>query len=276
MVNPALRKAPAVFVNHGAGPFPILKPIDDPRHGSTRAFLERVAPKWLGLDDPATKPAAIVLVTAHWEESVVSISSGESHELYYDYYGFPDEAYSLTYKAKGSPAIAHQIHALLAATNIPSKLDPSRGWDHGVFVPMKLIHPAEDIPIVQVSVVAGLDPDLHLRIGQALASLRDENIAIVGSGATFHPSHRTDDSETKAKLFNDALVEASSKPTAVDRHEALKAWAALPHARDCHQREEHLIPLHVIAGAGGDGPATSYDITGNGMFRSVGWGVVHE
>ncbi|KAF0691135.1 hypothetical protein As57867_017519, partial [Aphanomyces stellatus] len=272
MVNSVCRKAPAVFVNHGAGPFPILKPITDPRHGSTRAFLENVAPQWLGLKDPATKPAAIVLVSAHFEEAVVTISSGEAHDLYYDYYGFPDEAYSLTYKAKGSPVIAQNIQTLLAAANIPSQLDPSRGWDHGVFVPMKLIHPDEDIPIIQMSVVAGLDPALHYRIGQALASLREENIAIVGSGATFHPSRGTDDIEKKAKLFNDALVDACSKSDAVERYEALKSWASLPHARDCHQREEHLIPLHVIAGAGGDGPATSYDITGNGMFRSVGWG----
>ncbi|KAF0684415.1 hypothetical protein As57867_023526, partial [Aphanomyces stellatus] len=174
------RKAPAIFVNHGAGPLPLLKPVTDPDHGPTRAFLEQVAPQWLGLKDLATKPAAIVVVTAHWETiPEVTISSGESHDLLYDYYGFPSDAYSISYKAKGSPAVAQKIHDLLSQASIPSKLDATRGWDHGTFVPMKLINPEEDIPVVQMSVVGSWDPAHHLRIGQVLAALRDENIAIL-------------------------------------------------------------------------------------------------
>ncbi|KAF0693057.1 Aste57867_15928 [Aphanomyces stellatus] len=266
------KKAVAVFVNHGAGPLPVLMPATDPDHGPTRIFLEQVAPQWLGLNDPATKPTAIILVTAHWEESVVTISSGKSHNLLYDYHGFPAPAYSISYKARGSPAIADKIQSLLTAANIPSKLDPKRGWDHGVFVPMKLINPTEDVPIVQMSVVAGWDPALHYHIGQALASLRDENIAIVGSGATFHPSQAVSNMEKKAKRFNDALAKACAKTSADERGEALTAWTSLPHARDCHQREEHLIPLHVVAGAGGDGASTSHKNGSSGMYRSFAWG----
>ncbi|OQR87976.1 aromatic ring-opening dioxygenase LigB subunit [Achlya hypogyna] len=263
-------RAAAVFANHGAGPFPILKPVTDPNHGPTRHFLETKIPELLGLNDPATRPKAIVVVTAHWEEPYVAISSAESHPLLYDYYGFPQEAYSLTYKAKGSPAIAQKIHQLLGEANIVSRLDPTRGWDHGTFVPLKLIHPAEDIPIVQISVVAGLDPALHFKIGQVLSVLRDENIAIVGSGATFHPSRGTNDLENKARKFNVALTEAALEVDVDDRRKALNHWASLPHARDCHQREEHLIPLHVVAGAGAGDAGQAFDVD-KGMYTSFAW-----
>ncbi|RHY05096.1 hypothetical protein DYB36_006753 [Aphanomyces astaci] len=277
MTTSVCRRAPAIFVNHGAGPLPVLMPVTDPDHGTARAFLEQVTPAWLGLNDVDTRPSAIVLVTAHWEESTVAISSGASHPLLYDYGGFPKEAYALTYNAKGSPAIAHKIHALLTAQNIPSKLDPTRGWDHGLFVPMKLINPAEDIPIVQLSVVRGSDPDLHFRIGEALAPLRDENIAILGSGMSYHSFHGRGNLVAQSKAFNDALVKACAHVDVQARGEALKAWEAMPGARECHPREEHLIPLHVIAGAAGHDALTSKDILST-MFEpvrlvSMGWGV---
>ncbi|OQR99558.1 extradiol ring-cleavage dioxygenase class III protein subunit B [Achlya hypogyna] len=263
-------RAASVYANHGAGPFPILKPATDPNHGPTRHFLETKIPELLGLNDPATRPKAIVVVTAHWEEPYVGISSAESHPLLYDYYGFPDEAYTVTYKAKGAPAIAEKIHQLLSAANIASKLDAERGWDHGTFVPLKLIRPEEDIPIVQISVVAGLDPVLHFKIGQVLSVLRDENIAIVGSGASFHPSRGSADIENKARKFNVALRGAALATDVDARGKALAQWAALPHARDCHQREEHLIPLHVVAGAGADDAGQAFDVD-KGMFTSFAW-----
>ncbi|OQR99570.1 extradiol ring-cleavage dioxygenase III subunit B [Achlya hypogyna] len=239
-------------------------------HGPTRRFLESNIPELLGLNDLATRPKAIVVVTAHWEENYVAISSGESHRLMYDYYGFPDEAYAITYKAKGSPSIAQKIHQLLGAANVPSQLNPARGWDHGTFVPLKLIRPAEDIPIVQISVVAGLDPALHFKIGQVLSVLRDENIAIVGSGATFHPSRSIVDIKRRARKFNAALTEAALQPDVEERRKALKNWALLPHARDCHQREEHLIPLMVIAGAGGVDTGAAFDVD-EGIYTSFAW-----
>ncbi|KDO16515.1 hypothetical protein SPRG_17967 [Saprolegnia parasitica CBS 223.65] len=270
MATCAAVRAAAVFANHGAGPFPILKPSTDPNHGPTRLFLETKIPELLSLNDPTKRPKAIVIVTAHWEEPFVAISSGASHDLLYDYYGFPQEAYSLTYKAPGSPEIAQKIHQLLKDANIVSRLDPTRGWDHGTFVPLKLIHPDEDIPIIQVSVVAGLDPIHHFKIGQVLSVLRDENIAIVGSGATFHPSRGTSDLENKARKFNVALTEAVLEADVEDRRQALANWATLPHARDCHQREEHLIPLHVIAGAGGGDKGEAFNVD-KGMYTSFAW-----
>ncbi|CAK4069303.1 unnamed protein product [Aphanomyces euteiches] len=277
MVNTAVcRVAPAVFVNHGGGPMPYLVTVTDPEQGPTRAFLENVASQWLGLNDPATKPAAIVLVTAHWEENVVTISSSEKHELLYDYYGFPPEAYNLKYDAPGSPSLAQKIKSLLTDASIPSQLNPTRGWDHGVFIPMKLIYPAADIPIVQVSLANSLDPDLHFRLGQALAPLRQENIAIVGSGMSFHSFRPTSQVKVQTKDFTDALNAASAKTSVEERGEALKAWKSFPHARACHPREEHLIPLHVVAGAAGEGSVTTYDIENpfwNNFVRSFGWGI---
>ncbi|OQS04284.1 4,5-DOPA dioxygenase extradiol-like [Thraustotheca clavata] len=270
MATCAAIRAAAVFANHGAGPFPILRPATDPNHGPTRRFLEVNTRELLGLNDPTTRPKAIVIVTAHWEEPYVAISSGETHPLLYDYYGFPDEAYSLTYKAKGSPEIAQKIHKLLTDANIISRLNPTRGWDHGTFVPLKLINPAEDVPIVQVSVVAGMDPKLHFKLGQLLSTLRDENVAILGSGATFHPSRRESDHENKGRKFNQALTQAALAPTADDRNNALSKWASFPHARECHHREEHLIPLHVIAGAGGDDSGEAFDVD-KGMYTAFAW-----
>ncbi|KDO21441.1 hypothetical protein SPRG_12448 [Saprolegnia parasitica CBS 223.65] len=135
---------------------------------------------------------------------------------------------------------------------------------------MKLIRPDEDIPIVQVSVVAGWDPVLHFKIGQVLSVLRDENIAIVGSGATFHPSRSVVDSTRRARKFNAALTEAALGTSVEGRREALKRWATLPHARDCHQREEHLIPLMVVAGAGGADKGNAFDVD-DGIYTSFAW-----
>ncbi|KAF0694928.1 hypothetical protein As57867_014156, partial [Aphanomyces stellatus] len=216
---------------------------------------------------------AIVVVTAHWETiPEVTISSGESHDLLYDYYGFPSDAYSISYKAKGSPAVAQKIHDLLSQASIPSKLDATRGWDHGTFVPMKLINPEEDIPVVQMSVVGSWDPAHHLRIGQVLAALRDENIAILGSGMSYHPTGFRLVMDN-AKPFGEALVAACAKTDAAARGQALTKWESFPKARKCHQREEHLVPLFVVAGAGGDGNVETVDVYDNGVFKAFGWGV---
>ncbi|CAK4069305.1 unnamed protein product [Aphanomyces euteiches] len=269
------RVAPAIFISHGAGPMPLLNPASDPNHGPTRTFFEQVAPQWLGLHDPATKPAAIVLVTAHWEENVVNISSGTSHELYFDYYGFPRPAYSVRYDAPGSPELAEKIKLLLTEANIEAQLNPKRGWDHGVFVPMKLIHPSADVPIVQVSLARSLDPQLHFRIGQALAQLRQDNIAIVGSGMSFHGGRGSSQVKNHSKNFLLALSGACSKTSVEERGEALKGWASMPYARECHPREEHLIPLHVVAGAAGEGRVKTHDIKSASSeitIRCFGWG----
>ncbi|OQS04282.1 hypothetical protein THRCLA_03470 [Thraustotheca clavata] len=263
-------RAGVIFVNHGAGPLPVLLSAKDKTHGPTRRFMEKSIPHLLGLKDPLTRPRAIVLVSAHWEENHVGISCAETSSLLYDYSGFPEEAYSIAYNAKGSPGIAQHIHELLSSANIPSELNSSRGWDHGTFIPMKLIRPMGDIPIVQLSVVAGFEPALHFRIGQVISVLRDENIAIVGSGATFHPSRNLVDIKRRGRKFNQALKEAVLIDSEDKRRDALKAWTKLPYTRDCHQRQEHLIPLMVIAGAAGAQEGQVFDVD-EGIYSSFVW-----
>ncbi|KJK79376.1 hypothetical protein H634G_04967 [Metarhizium anisopliae BRIP 53293] len=142
--------APVIALSHGGGPLPIL---GDKNHESIVYSLKNRVPKILGLGTPSA-PRAIVLVTAHWSTAVPTVSSAARHDLYYDYSGFPSESYALKYPAPGDPPIAREIKALLDADGLRARLDPNRGWDHGVFIPMLLVNPAADVPIVQVSVLA--------------------------------------------------------------------------------------------------------------------------
>jgi aromatic ring-opening dioxygenase catalytic subunit (LigB family) len=143
-------------------------------------------PSVLKLGTPEA-PQAIVLVTAHWETDTITISSGNNPQLYYDYGGFPDAAYKFKYPAPGSRKVAELVRDALKEQGINSTFDATRGWDHGVFVPMMLVNPKADVPIVQVSVLGSQDPKGLYEMGVALAPLRDQNIAIIGSGsASFH------------------------------------------------------------------------------------------
>lgn len=202
----------------------------------------------LSLDRP---PKAILLVSAHWETSNRIHISGQSkhNQLFYDYYGFPDEAYKIEFKPPGHPEVAERVKSLLEQHSIPCKIDTERNFDHGVFIPLKLIFPKADIPVVSMSVLSSLSPAEHLSIGKALAPLRDENILIIGSGSTIHGSGV---GQAQSIEFVDALIRAVTECDAQEREKVLLNWdKMLPHARANHPREEHLIPLHVIAGAAG-------------------------
>src|SRR5690606_6493667 len=107
-------------------------------------------------------------------------------EIIYDYYGFPAEAYEIQYAAVGHPKLAKDIFELIAANGIPAKLDDRRGFDHGLFVPLKLMYPQAQIPCIQLSLLKNLDPEKHISLGKAIASLREKNVLIVGSGMSFH------------------------------------------------------------------------------------------
>lgn len=203
----------------------------------------------------ALTPKAIVIVSAHWEESMVSVTSTTKPHLLYDYYGFPDSTYSLQYPAPSDPALSDRIVSMLKAKSVPARLDNERGWDHGVFIPLLLLFPKAEIPVVQVSLRHTLDPAEHILIGQALEPLRSEDVLIIGSGYSFHnmqaffsPSVQN---LQKSKLFDDYLNAACSAE-AKERNQQLIDWAKAPQARFAHPREEHLIPLHVIAGCAGD------------------------
>lgn len=200
------------------------------------------------------EPAAILVISAHWEEEQATITSSSHPEIIYDYYGFPAEAYTIQYAAPGNPGLAKEIHALLMASGITARLDEQRGFDHGLFVPLKLMYPQAQIPCIQLSLLKNLDPRKHIALGKAIASLREKNILIIGSGMSFHNLKTFFSSDIDSSRENDAfdhwLIETCTDPaiSSKARKQRLIEWEKAPFARFCHPREEHLLPLHVCYG----------------------------
>lgn len=237
---------PPVFVSHGGGPLPLL---GDTGH-------EQMVVNLVELAATLPRPKAIVVFSAHWETSVATVTSGLAPELIYDYYGFAPESYQITYPAAGSPELAARIAALLHADAQAVALDNNRGFDHGLFVPLKLMYPDADIPCVQLSLNSNLNPAQHIAMGRALAPLKDEGVLLLGSGLTFHNlaaffAEPTLQSDAANNAFESWLGETccNLNCTETEREQRLLHWAQAPHARYCHPREEHLLPLLVCYGA---------------------------
>lgn len=239
-------KMPAAFIFHGGGPcfFMEWNPVHE--WDELRAALEAIGPSL------PQRPTAIVVITAHWESPEFAVSTATAPGLIYDYGGFPAHTYQIQYPAPGEPALATRIGGLLDAAGIAHRLDATRGWDHGVFIPLKVMYPDADVPIVAISVKGDLDPVAHLELGKALAPLRDEGVFILGSGASFHNFAAF--GSPLATPFDDWLNVVMASPAA-DRWNALANWTEGPHARVAHAREEHFVPLMVAAGAASDVPA---------------------
>jgi aromatic ring-opening dioxygenase catalytic subunit (LigB family) len=235
---------PALYIPHGGGPC-FFMPDPSGNWTSMRDYLEGLAASL------PQKPRAILLVSAHWEsEGGFAFTGAPQPDLVFDYYGFPPYTYELTYPSPGDPALAAQAAALLQEAGIGAQIDPARGLDHGVFVPMKVAFPDARIPIVEMSVERSLDPALHLAAGRALAPLLDDNVLIIGSGMSFHNMRAYGDPRATepSHAFNDWLTGAATSPRA-ERDAELTKWAEAPSGRFSHPREEHLIPLMVVAGA---------------------------
>lgn len=245
-------RQPSIYLPHGGGPWPWMGDDAFRALGSMaglRTFLAQL-PSLL----PAP-PRAILVATAHWEAPVTTVGAGVAPPMLYDYYGFPPHTYEIVWPAPGQPEVARRARELLTAAGLPSAEDTDRGFDHGTFVPLAVAWPAADVPVVQMSLVRGLDPALHLAIGRALAPLRDEGVVIVGSGMSYHDlrGYGTARGADHAEAF-DAWLRAAITASPEDRDRALTAWADAPAARAAHPREEHLIPLHVAAGAAAGDP----------------------
>lgn len=196
------------------------------------------------------KPKAVLVISGHWENPLPTLNVSPRPGLLFDYYGFPEHTYRLKYPAAGDPELAGRVRALLADAGFDSDVESRRGLDHGVFVPFLLIYPEADVPILQLSLQAGLDAGLHLALGRALAPLRDQGVLIVGSGMSYHNladlfSGRGADA---AAAFDAWLGDAVMDPSRRDR--LLEQWREAPGGAASHPREEHLIPLMVAAGAG--------------------------
>ena len=257
----AVSKQPVVFLPHGGGPWPFMH---EPMGG---------AEGWAEMDRymralnmvPTERPEAILVISAHWEERAPTIQSGANPPLLYDYSGFPPETYELEWPAPGAPDLAGEVVAHLQRAGFDTRLDEARGFDHGVFVPLKLGYPDADVPCLQLSLKAGLDPAEHIAMGRAIAPLREQGVFIVGSGMSYHNMRAfrsamrgAPEPLADSRAFDEWMAETSALGADV-REQRLVEWEQAPAARACHPREEHLIPLHVCAGvAEGDAGTTPY------------------
>ena len=244
-------RMPVAFVPHGGGP------VTHVELGMPPAEVSALAAYWQSVRTlPPETPRALLVVSAHWEEPVPTVMTSPRPPMLYDYGGFPPAAYTISWPAPGDPALASRVRELLGSAGFPTAEDPERGFDHGAFTPLKQAFPDAKVPALQLSLKAGLDAAEHLSMGRALAPLRDEGVFIVGSGDTFHNmrAFRGGPSAYQPSVQFNAWLDAVLTGSTKDREAQLANWTSAPHARFCHPREEHLLPLMVVAGAADGDP----------------------
>ncbi len=247
-------RMPTIYLPHGGGPWPWIDMSPVVSDHEKRALTEYLAGLAAGLP---RRPRATVVVSAHWEEPVPTVMTHARPPILYDYSGFPPETYKIPWPASGEPRLAARVRELLEKAGFPTAEDPARGFDHGTFVPLKLAFPAADVPTIQLSLQEGLDPARHLALGRALEPLRDEDVLLVGSGMSFHNlpeffSRLPREARDAHSGAFDAWLQKAVVADPAARDEALAHWERAPMARAVHPREEHLLPLMVMAGAAGE------------------------
>ncbi|MFU8826917.1 MAG: DODA-type extradiol aromatic ring-opening family dioxygenase [Brevefilum sp.] len=244
-----------VYFSHGGGPLPLL---GDPGHQAMIDFMTELPGQF-------PRPDAILVVSAHWEEPVPTLLGAAQPPMFYDYYGFPPQAYQINYPANGHPDLAVRIASVLKQAGIPAHIDPKRGFDHGLFIPLSLMYPQADIPALQLSLQQGLSPQAHLGLGKALRGLEEENLLVIGSGFSFHNMsaffhHDPAMITPRNNAFQDWLINTiTADIPQTERLSRLENWETAPYARYCHPREEHLLPLHVCAGMAGRAGQVIFD-----------------
>jgi aromatic ring-opening dioxygenase catalytic subunit (LigB family) len=234
---------PTYFISHGGGPWPWMtgrfRSAFDRLEASLQAIAREIGPH----------PRAVLVVSGHWEADAFTVQSGSHPGMVYDYGGFPPEMYRIQYPAPGAPDVARRVRDLLAGAGLPAALDAERGYDHGTFAPLKAMYPDADVPVVQLSLKLGADPDEHLAAGRALAPLREEEVAIVASGLSWHnlgmfgPPARD-----SSQAFDAWLSDTLALPPA-ERTRALKDWTRAPMAKVSHPTDDHFVPIMVAVGA---------------------------
>ncbi|WP_234401358.1 DODA-type extradiol aromatic ring-opening family dioxygenase [Pseudoalteromonas sp. T1lg23B] len=236
-----------MYIAHGGGPMPLM---GDPAHENMIKTLQIMVSK-------IAKPSAILLISAHWEAAMPTLTSAAEPNLIYDYHGFVKPAYEIEYPCKGAPQLAQAIQQCLFEQGIDAHQDSQRGFDHGLFVPLKIMFPEADIPSVQLSLDSSLDAAKHLMMGKALARLNWQNLLIIGSGFSFHNMAAFFASDGRENVKNQRFETwlgttlSSQNLNEETRAQLLTHWEKAPDARFCHPREEHLLPLHVCYGAAG-------------------------
>lgn len=245
-------RLPVYFLSHGGGPWPYMQ-------GPMRSHFKLLEQSLQDIPSQLpTRPKAVLVISGHWEEQEFTVGSSPQPGMVYDYYGFPPETYHIRYPAPGSPAVAARVQQLLRAAGWPAPEDAERGYDHGTFSMMKPIYPDADVPVVQLSMKTNLDPAEHLAAGAALAPLRDEGVLIIGSGQSYHNLRMWNATGARpAAQFDAWLRESLLGRSRAEIHAALLRWQQAPAARLAHPREDHLIPLMVVAGAAGDDAAVA-------------------
>ncbi|OCX11623.1 DODA-type extradiol aromatic ring-opening family dioxygenase [Pseudomonas graminis] len=232
---------PSLFISHGS-PMLALEP------GESGPALARLAAS-------LPRPKAIVMVSAHWESNELLVNGNPQPETWHDFGGFPPALFAVQYPASGMPELTQRVLELLTEADLPARMNTERPFDHGVWVPLSLMYPRADIPIVQVSLPTRMGPALQTRVGQALNRLREENVLLIGSGSITHNLRELDwqagpESITPwALAFRDWMVEK----LAADDLEALHDYRnQAPNAARNHPTDEHLLPLYFARAAGGE------------------------
>lgn len=233
---------PTLFISHGS---PMMPLRDQP----ARDFL-------IGLGGQLPRPKAILVASAHWGSERPEITAVPINTTIHDFFGFPPALYELTYPAPGDAPLAAEIAATLSLQGLETTTDTARGLDHGAWVPLLLMYPAHDIPVMQLSLQAYHGPEHHFGLGKALAALRQQDVLVIGSGGLTHNLRRqrapeengpaAPDVDAFAAWMHDALLAGRT-------NELLDYRRLAPYAAAQHPTEEHLLPLFVAMGAGGDG-----------------------
>ena len=232
---------PSLFISHGS-PMLALQP------GASGPALRRLAAE-------LPRPKAIVVVSAHWESDQLLVTGSTAPQTWHDFGGFPPELFAVQYPAPGNPQLAAQIVGLLQADGLDAQLDERRPFDHGTWVPLSLMYPAADIPVVQVSLPSRMGPALQTRVGHALASLREQGVLLIGSGSITHNLGELnwragpESIEPWARDFRDWVVDKLAANDEAALHDYRRQ---APHAVRSHPSDEHLLPLYFARGAGGD------------------------
>jgi aromatic ring-opening dioxygenase catalytic subunit (LigB family) len=243
------KRLPTYFISHGGGPWPWIPDM--------RTMMRTLEVSLANMpQEIGVTPKAILMVSGHWEADDFAIMSSPAPGMVYDYGGFPPYTYQIKYAAPGAPQIAARVAELLKAAGLPTHLDGERGFDHGVFAPMEVMYPKADVPLFQVAIRHGYDPEQHLALGRALAPLRDEGVLIVGSGLSYHNLRRFGPAGKEPSAAFDAWLNTAMMADPATRVAALKAWEQAPAARICHPQEDHLIPLMAAVGAAEQEKAT--------------------
>lgn len=249
-------KLPVFFIPHGGGPWHVINDaFGDPEgYENLKRFLKNLGEEY------SNKIKAILVISGHWEEKVPTINFSENSNLLYDYYGFPEYTYHLTWLARGNVKFAEKVEQLLNKNGFETAREYNRGYDHGVFVPLMIAFPKPEVPIIQMSLIQGLDPQKHINMGKAIEPLREDGVLIIGSGMSYHNLQSFFSNDPKVKEisedFDNWLNETITSHNNQERETKLKNWQKAPGASFSHPRSEHLVPLFVCVGAGNNDQAT--------------------